>query len=97
MTMDWIDDSDWNASARFVGRQGDVLVDAHVRGSIDEVTIEPVPGPHREELLVLFRSRDGADAAAFRVRDLLALTLQHYPELLEEVRLRESPADKPAP
>ena len=85
--MDWMNDSDWNAEVRFNGPNRVARLDAHLRGHADSVAIEPVPGPDGEELLVLFRAESGHTGAAVRVRDILALALEHYPALWQEVQL----------
>ncbi len=89
--MDWINDSDWNAQARVEGSDG-LMLDAHLRGYADSVSLEQVPGPSGNELLVLFRAEAGYTGAALRVRDILAATLEHYPELWNEVRDQASKA-----
>ncbi len=84
--MDWMNDSDWNAQARFETVDGPVQLEAHLRGYADSVRVETVPGPQGSELLVLFRAEAGHTGAAVRLRDLLVLTQRHHPELWNEVQ-----------
>ncbi len=80
--MDWINDSDWNATARFQGEQATSMLDAHCQGA--SLAVEPVPGTSGTELLVLFRAEAGA-VAATRLKDLLLMAGRHCPELWQDV------------
>jgi hypothetical protein len=40
--MNWINDSDWNSQARVIGASDVEPIDAHLRGSAESVSIEPV-------------------------------------------------------
>lgn len=93
--MDWMNDSDWNATARFEGPQGVEQFDAHLRGYADSVRVEAVPGPQGTEMLVLFRAEAGYTGAAVRLRDLVRLARKHCPDLLtaEEERPEADDAD----
>lgn len=88
--MDWMNDADWNAEARFEGAPHGVTLEAHLRGYADSVRIEEVPGPQGNELLVLFRAEAGHTGAALRVRDILAATLKYHPALWQEVQAAQA-------
>lgn len=81
--MDWMNDSDWNATAQFQGEKGTSELEAHCERA--SLVVEPVPSAHGTELLVLFRSDDGA-VAATRLRDLLLAAGRHCPELWQDVQ-----------
>ena len=84
--MDWLNDSDWNNNAAFESADGSrVSIEAHRRGYADDVSVESVPGPKGNELVVLFRAEAGYTGAAVRLKDLLVATMRHQPELWQEV------------
>lgn len=66
--------SDWNNTANVEGRSEGI--DCHMRGYVDGVSIESVPGSQGTcERLVTFRAEAGYTGAAVRVADIIEAML----------------------
>lgn len=89
--MHHLNDSDLNAEGTFPTRSGRVDgFPVHLRGYADSVEVLEMStsgsaGLHNE-LVVEFMAEAGQTGACVRLRDLLKLALQHYPDLVAEVQ-----------
>ena len=85
--MIFLNSSDLNADARFHAPDGSSHdFSVQLKEPAATCSVEDFPGGAGTELLLVVDDHAGDSIAAVRVRDLLELTLRHYPDLVAEVQ-----------